>query len=51
MTNQHLNPKNFIERIVSIFNKVIVVKFDVDKVANTDITQTKEYWSNLAVIS
>ncbi|WP_199241726.1 hypothetical protein [Desulfosporosinus sp. Sb-LF] len=54
MFNQKLSPKNRVERFVSIMtnNKTIVVKvIDVKKAANVDLTQTKEFWSNLAVIS
>lgn len=52
MINQQVSPKNYIERIVNMMKRKQnrVVKVDVKKVANADITQTKEFWAN-AVIS
>ena len=52
MINQQVSPKNYIEKVVSKMrkDKTLVVKVDVKKAANVDITQTKEFWAN-AVIS
>lgn len=52
MLNQQACPNNFIERM-SIMEKdeTLVVKANAKKSKYNDITQTKEFWSKLAVIS
>ncbi len=52
MVNQQVCPNNFIERMSTMKKSEIpVVKADMKKPVFKDITQTKEFWSNLAVIS
>jgi len=54
MINQQVSNQSYIERLLSIMRKdktLFEVKIDEMKAENVDFTQTKEYWSTLAVIS
>jgi hypothetical protein len=52
MLNQQVCPNNFIERMSTMQkDEIQVVKADVKKSKYNDITQTKEFWSKLAVLS
>lgn len=52
MLNQQACPNNFIERMSTMQkDETLVVKANVKKSKYNDITQTKEFWSKLAVIS
>ncbi|WP_407310232.1 hypothetical protein [Desulfosporosinus sp. SB140] len=54
MIHQQVRRPNYIEKVVKFMKKekpVVVKIVEVKKTANVDITQTKEFWSTLAVIS
>lgn len=52
MVNQQVYPNNIMERMSTMKkNDIPVVKTDLKKAVYKDITQTKEFWSNLAVMS
>ncbi len=52
MLNQQAYPNNFIDRISTMQkDETLVVNPNVNKSKYKDITQTKEFWSKLAVIS
>ncbi|HEY8909110.1 MAG TPA: hypothetical protein VIM51_02360 [Desulfosporosinus sp.] len=53
MINHQISTPNYFERLISMLrrNKPLEIKVSVMKVAHTDLTQTKEYWSTLAVLS
>ena len=52
MVNQQVITANNMERMSMMRDdKATVVKVDVKKAVHKDLTQTKEFWSNLAVLS
>ncbi len=51
MLNQQACPNNFIERMSIMEKDETLVKANAKKSKYNDITQTKEFWSKLAVIS
>ena len=52
MLNKQVNTKNYIERVSMMERaKALIVKVDVKKAVNTDLTQTDSFWSNLALLS
>ncbi|WP_378954780.1 hypothetical protein [Pelosinus sp. sgz500959] len=52
MLKQQVSAKNYVEGLGMMReDKTLVVKVDVKKAVYKDLTQTKEFWSNLAVLS